>query len=73
MFGTQRDSYEAFCDPGMEAYSGMIICYTRDASRSRTHHVRHVFAGEWSGPDGELPPLAAAKTFTIVEMVWIGD
>ena len=49
----------------------MIVCVTRDASRGRMRHVRHVFAGDWDGPDGELPPLDEAKTFAIVETVWI--
>lgn len=73
VFGADHARYEDFCDPGIEEYSGMVICSTRDASRGRTRHIRHVFAGDWDGPDGELPPLEAARTFFISETLWTGS
>ena len=53
------------CVAGMEAMSGMVLC--RDASIA---HIGLNFAGEWAGPDGELPPAEVLSTFTVTELTW---
>jgi len=70
IWGGDEKTYGQYCVPGMEEWAGKIICKTRDASRSETKHIRHVFSGDYSGPDGELPPLDAAKAFTIEATIW---
>jgi hypothetical protein len=70
IWGVDENTYRKYCIPGAEAWSGKIICRTRDAARSDTKHIRHVFSGEYDGPDGELPPLDVAKEFVIEATVW---
>lgn len=70
IWGGDEKTYRQYCVPGMEEWSGKIICKTRDGSRADTKHIRHVFSGDYSGPDGELPPLNAAKAFTIEATIW---
>ncbi|WP_163833372.1 DUF1131 family protein [Spartinivicinus ruber] len=70
IFSTDEAVYKEYCKPGMETYSGTIICLTRTADRSKTTHISHVFAGEYNGPDGELPPLDKVQNFKIVSTLW---
>jgi len=53
------------CVAGMEENSGMALC--RDSEIS---HIGLVFAGDWAGPDGELPPTDVLATFTVNTITW---
>ena len=53
------------CEPGMEEMSGSVAC--RDP---KSKHVSYVFRGTYNGPDGEVPPIAVLKSFSISEIVW---
>ncbi len=70
IWAADQKRYTAYCAPGMEGDSGKIICKTRTASKDDTSHIRHVFSGDYQGPDGELPPLETAKKFKIVATIW---
>ncbi len=70
IWGGDEKTYREYCLPGMEEWSGKIICKTRDVVRDDTKHIRHVFSGDYEGPDGELPPLNAAGKFTIEATIW---
>lgn len=59
------DPVPSDCVAGLEAYSGMALC--RDAKLT---HIGLNFAGEWAGPDGELPPAEVLATFTVKEIIW---
>jgi hypothetical protein len=60
-----KDSPSSDCTPGIEEYSGFIIC--RDF---RSQHVYYLFSGEKNGPDYEIPPLNILNTWKIKEIIW---
>lgn len=66
-YATDDVTYQQYCQAGMEEYSGRIICIAREKSGKDSSDIVHIFAGDYAGPDGELPPLDTAKGFSIVE------
>lgn len=53
------------CVAGLEERSGLALC--RDG---KVPHVGLIFGGEYTGPDGELPPAGVLATFTVQEITW---
>ncbi len=53
------------CVPGIEEQSGQVICPAPSSS-----HVSLVFTGVWDGPDGELPPPAVLRDWTVERVIW---
>ncbi len=66
-YGADEATYRAYCVAGMEELSGKLLCNARLATGEDTAEWMQLFAGDYAGPDGELPPLAVARTFTLVE------
>lgn len=54
------------CAPGIEEASGKVLCQAFDAP-----NVRLIYAGAWDGPDGELPPPAVLKKWTLDSILWV--
>lgn len=54
------------CAPGMEEASGKVLCPALDAP-----NVRLIYAGDWAGPDGELPPPAVLEDWTLESILWV--
>ena len=53
------------CSPGVEEQSGKVICLAFGSKR-----IMYVFAGEWHGPDGVLPPIEILRSWELSEIVW---
>lgn len=64
-YAEDNETYKAYCHHGMEEESGNIICKARLISGEDSNGITHIFSGEYSGSDGELPPLDIAKIFKI--------
>ena len=62
VYGNQLDKS---CSPGVEEQSGKIICLALGSKR-----IMYVFAGEWHGPDGVLPPIEILRSWELSEIVW---
>jgi hypothetical protein len=53
------------CLAGKEELSGKTICYAPEA-----HNILYIFAGRWSGPDGEIPPEDVLSKWTLDSIIW---
>lgn len=56
------------CQPGTETRSGTVICRAAETER-----VAYVFAGQWPGPDGQMPPLDVLDTWPLSSIEWQAD
>jgi len=66
LFYAENDqTYKSLCSTGLEEESGGILCKAKLKSGEDSHDIIHLFFGEYSGPDGELPPLNIAKKFKL--------
>lgn len=53
------------CAPGSEEWSGKVVCFAPD-----TQNVLYIFAGNWEGPDDQIPPLKVMADWELDSMVW---
>ena len=59
------DATAESCSPGVEERSGSISCPEPDAE-----NVHYIFEGNWTGPDGEVPPAEVVRFWRISAIVW---
>ncbi|PWC17643.1 RpoE-regulated lipoprotein [Brenneria corticis] len=62
------DSYsKAFgaCQPGQGDDSQSVEC-----AAPQSKHVSYLFSGDWSGPEGLMPPDDILKTWRVSKIVW---
>lgn len=51
--------------PGMSEYSGHVLCPAPGLS-----NVTYIFHGDWSGPDGVIPPQNILQTWSVKIILW---
>ncbi|HXH03485.1 MAG TPA: DUF1131 family protein [Candidatus Competibacteraceae bacterium] len=54
------------CEAGVEEWSGMVFC-----PAPASNNVQLLFKGQWSGPDGNLPPPEVLRTWTVAQIWWL--
>lgn len=55
----------AKCNPGVEEYSGKVLCYAPG-----TGNILYLFSGSWNGPDGTMPPPEVLADWHLEALVW---
>ncbi len=70
IWASNEKLYKSYCKAGMEYDSGKIICKARTPKGMDSSNIFHVFSGDYQGPDGELPPVGAARNFRIESTIW---
>jgi len=60
IFGDQlvADAY-----PGIQHYTGHVLCHAPGST-----NLTYVFQGDWTGPDGIIPPLNVLQSWTLKEI-----
>jgi hypothetical protein len=60
IFGDQlvADAY-----PGIQHYTGHVLCHAPGSA-----NITYVFQGDWTGPDGIIPPLNVLQSWTLKEI-----
>ena len=61
----KTDIIASRCIPGIEEMSGDIICLAKSAKT-----ISYIFSGDWSGPDGELPPQHTLNSWRLSKLLW---
>jgi hypothetical protein len=63
IFGEPDSS--TMCVPLQEEFSGKVSCRAPG-----TRNIYFVFTGEWTGPDGQVPPAEVLKNRKVEKIVW---
>lgn len=53
------------CAPALEEWAGKVMCYAPKSS-----NIMYLFAGEWDGAKGEMPPLEVLAHWQLEAMIW---
>lgn len=53
------------CEKATGDDSNGVICKAKGSQ-----HISYIFTGDWTGPDGLMPPDDALKTWTLHKIIW---
>jgi len=57
------DQLVADAHPGIQHYTGHVLCHAPGST-----NITYVFHGDWTGPDGIIPPLNVLQSWTLTEI-----